>query len=294
MLTVQNSWSVALEEASALCHRATGAGAGDLLAVDDERCAVARSPAATGGLSGGVVADLTGLVPGGVPASGSNFEGVAADDRGRVFVLQESDDRILVFDPAMEALEGTITLTVAADEPGFGSQWHADDNARGEGLLLLGDGHVLVGKQKKPVRLIEFGPAGDAPSGFVPGAALAPGAAFPIAAGDAELRVLASWPLANGTPLESINDLAVDEHGRLFVVSSKSRAVARLETDLEPTGGDARFTVWPLPAELFETDDDKAEGLTFVPGLGWLVALDLGRLAPNLFSIDGIPATAAA
>ncbi len=89
--------------------------------------------------------------------------------------------------------------------------------------------------------------------------------------------------------MKSVNDLAPDADGTLYLISSKSRSLARLDHALDPSGGSPSVTAWPLPSELFETDDDKAEGLVFVPELGWFVALDLERPAPNVFALSGVP-----
>ena len=106
---------------------------------------------------------------------------------------------------------------------------------------------------------------------------------------DAVFGVLGSWLIDHNAGVKSVNDLAPDADGRLYLVSSKSRSLARLDHALAPEGGSASVTAWPLPSELFETDDDKAEGLVFVPELGWFVALDLERPAPNVFALSGVP-----
>jgi hypothetical protein len=152
-------------------------------------------------------------------------------------------------------------------------------------LLLLAGGHILVAKQREPARLIEFGPPGEPALGFTRGSALGPGEAFEIGDdGSLEMELLASWGVGE-SDVESINDIAVDSDGHLHVVSSKSRSIARLMNDLEPGVGAARMTEHELPDDLFETDEDKAEGLVFTPDLGWLVGLDLNRLGPNVFQI---------
>jgi hypothetical protein len=58
---------------------------------------------------------------------------------------------------------------------------------------------------------------------------------------------------------------------------------------LDPRGGTAALTAWPLPDDLFAGENDKAEGLIFAPQAGWLIALDLERDATNLFQITGVP-----
>jgi len=46
------------------------------------------------------------------------------------------------------------------------------------------NGHLLIAKEKDPSAFIEFGPAGDQPSGFGSASALAEGARWPTDEGD--------------------------------------------------------------------------------------------------------------
>jgi hypothetical protein len=98
-----------------------------------------------------------------------------------VLLLQEGPSRVLVLSAGLARVEAVVELAVAPGQPGFGREWADDDNARGEGLLLMDRGHLLVAKQKDPVCLIEFGPAGDAPLGVSPETLLAPGSPCPAA-----------------------------------------------------------------------------------------------------------------
>jgi hypothetical protein len=294
MLERQDSWKLPLEEASALgLRRDAETGSMQLLAVDDERYAVTVAAVAHGDIAPPAEAeDVEAAIKSGAGEGGrgSDFEGVASEAGGRVFVLQEGTDRVRVLSPDLRKAPQTIALSVPRDEPDFGEQWHADDNARGEGLLPLRNGHLLVAKQRKEPRLIEFGPPTHEPGGFRPGRALRVDESFPLPAGETvPFAVLASWPLDADTELESINDLAIDLDGRLHAVSSKSRTLARLDGDLDPRGGTAALTAWGLPDDLFAGEDDKAEGLIFAPQVGWLIALDLERDATNLFQITGVP-----
>jgi hypothetical protein len=292
MLQTQPGWQLPLEEASALCLRHDAASQTvQLLAVDDEQYELAFAAIDGGVVPAAEAEDVRAAVSDAAARTGgSDFEGVASDASSQVFVLQEGADRVLVFDEGLGVVNRTITLSVPRNQPDFGSEWHEDDNARGEGLLLLRNGHLLVAKQRKEPRLIEFGPPGDEPEGFAPGDALQPEETLPLPnGGDVAFDVLASWLVHHDSGIESVNDLAVDADGRLHFVSSKSRSLARVDDDLDPEGGTAALTAWPLPDKLFETENDKAEGLLFVPQLDWLVALDLERPAPNLFSISGVP-----
>jgi hypothetical protein len=292
-LRKQAGWELPLEEASALAvRRNRDVATAELLAVDDEQHVVATAAIAPDGVSGGRAMDVAAAVTarGMTGAAGSDFEGVACDGSGRVFVLQEGAARVLAFDRALATVESTIALSVSPDEPGFGAGWRDDDNSRGEGLLLLRRGHILVAKQREPVRLIEFGPRSDQPAGFGPGAALRDDEEFALGRGeDVEYAVLASWTLEPGADVESVNDLAVGADGRLYFVSSKSRCLGRLEADLEAGSGPMVLSRWPLPSDLFQEDEDKAEAVVFAPELGWLIGLDLERSAPNVFQITGVP-----
>ncbi len=283
-------WELPLREASALAIRCRAADRPvELLAVDDERFQLAVAVLAGAVEADGDALDVAGIVPRADGGNGSDFEGVTSDASGRVFVLQERAGRVLVFDARLRAVDHVITLSVPPEQVDFGLEWEKESNARGEGLLLLRSGHLLVAKQRSRPRLIEFGPPGDDPRGFAPGDSLGPDEAFPLDdGGDATFVVLASWLVDPGSGVESINDLAVDERGRLHAVSATSRRLARIGR-LDPRDDTAALTSWRLPDALFE-DGGKAEGLTLAPGLGWLVALDLGQRGPNLFQLGGVPA----
>ena len=100
--------------------------------------------------------------------------------------------------------------------------------------------------------------------------------------------MLAAWPIG-GDRLAGINDLAAGPDGRLHAVSSASRCLATIAVDLQPPGGTATVEARPLPADMFGGRKRKAEGLVWAPGLGWLVALDIGRIETNLFCVEDVP-----
>jgi hypothetical protein len=125
----------------------------ELLSVGDRDHALLTVPLRAGG-AGARANDLEGLAG---DAGPSGFEGVACDGAGRVLVLQECTSRVPVLAAGFASLEAVVELAVAPGQPGFGREWADDENACGEGLLLMARGHLLVAKQKAPVCLIEFG-----------------------------------------------------------------------------------------------------------------------------------------
>jgi hypothetical protein len=232
--------------------------------------------------------ELAGLLG---DAGSSGFEGVACDGAGRVLLLQEGPSRVLVLSAGLARVEAVVELAVAPGQPGFGREWADDDNARGEGLLLLAGGHLLVAKQKAPVCLIEFGPPGDGPLGVGPQTLLAPGAELdlPGSPGGAtvDYGVLGWWVLSGRRAgrVESANDLAVDGEGRVLLVSSRSRRIARIAGPLGPGAHEAGIDDdWRLP-DLPGRGRPRPEALCILPE-AVLVGLDSRDEDDNLVALE--------
>jgi hypothetical protein len=62
--------------------------------------------------------------------------------------------------------------------------------SRGEGAVLLQNGHLLAAKEKKPAALIEFGPLGAEPVGLAKGGALRNRVRWPVMPDDHEYGAL--------------------------------------------------------------------------------------------------------
>jgi hypothetical protein len=206
-----------------------------------------------------------------------------------VLVLQEGQSRVLVLDPDLDRVECAVDLVVARDQPGFGGEWEEEENARGEGLLPMHGGHLLVVKQKEPVCLIEFGPPGDAPLGIGPETLLGPGDELAPSARrrGGSLAVLAWWPLSprSARRVESANDLPLDERGRLLLVSSRSRRIARIATPLDPDAPEAAVAEdWRVP-DLRDDGRSRPEALCLVPG-AVLVGYDARGAGDNLLVLE--------
>ncbi len=283
-LTVARVADVPLREVSGICLRRAADGSLALVAMGDRAATAAWAVLPDDALADlqWETADLRGLAGTKLPREDTQIEAVCADGAGRLLLLQESPARAELVDPASRRVVAAYALEVPAPHP-LASAWERAAGSRGEGGVFLANGHVLVAKEKDPPALIEFGPAGEAPSGFAPGAALAPGAAWTAAEGEQTFVALAAWlPDADlGTALGDFSDLEVGPDGRLYVLSDQSAAIARLH-DLAPDAGTASAErVWEITGL-----EGKAEGLAFTAAGRPLVALDTPKAKRNLVLLE--------
>lgn len=203
----------------------------------------------------------------------SQFEAVAGDGGSLVALLREDPPVVLVADTATRALRATITL-VAPPWSALAGRWD-DPSSRGEGMVLLRGGRLLVAKEKRPRALIEFGPAGSTPRGLSRAELLEPGESWQAPRGEVTYHALAVWKLRAEAKkaLKDISGASVGPDGSLWLVSDKSRTAARLSLDkgLPPGGG--RIERLDEVAALPESAG-KAEGIAAVEVGRAIVVLD--------------------
>jgi uncharacterized protein YjiK len=233
-----------------------------LVAVGDDRVsfAVARVD------PDGTVGEWTVLTTADVGARGDRereflqLEAAALDGQGRVWVLTEETSRLAGVDIGARAVVATAVLDTSTI-PELHASWSKAGASRGEGLLLLESGHVLVAKEKEPAGLVEFGPEGDAAQGVSAATVLRPGSAYDV--GTPRLVALGWWPLGRSVAalLEDLSDLAPDHEGGVWLLSDQSRRFARMVLPLEPGGVVELGEVVALPHRI-----GKPEGLAFLPG----------------------------
>ena len=217
--------------------------------------------------------------------SGSGFEGVASDGVGTVVLLQEEQARLLVVAPDFSRLLHTLVLAVPVDQPVLNPAWDREPNSRGEGLLLLRRGHVLIAKERDTACLIEFGPAGDRPLGVGADTVLGPGEAFQRPdATTAAVVPLAVWPLGASAArtLPTINDLALGPDGRVYALSGHAQVIVRMEERLTPGERAGATAVWPIGEGIPGGRAARPEGLAFLPSGRPVVGIDTGQPQDNL------------
>lgn len=245
--------SLPLAEVSGLGRRRVAGGA-QYLAIGDASSSIVTFDAdAQGRLSNVVATDVASVVGRHAP----QWEAVAGDGEGRVFLLSETDRTVEVLDAAL-----TKRLHV----------FHLDGVASGEGLVLLANGHLLVANEKGPTELLELAPEGAEAEGYRPALALGE-RAFSLPTGaESTLRVVKAWTYkrSDERALADVSDLAVDAAGRLVLLGDQARVVVRVEDDLR--ADEDRLDVEALHA--LPKRVDKPEGLVFVGDVA-LVASDV-------------------
>jgi hypothetical protein len=264
---------IPVPEVSGLCAL-DGEGPVTLVALGDDRVSIAIASVDDAGLLGGwhvVTADDVGATR---QERFTQLESVALDGAGRAWVLTEGTSLLAGVDLDTRSPAGVLALDTSTI-PELHATWTPADASRGEGLVLLVDGHVLVAKEKDPAGLVELGPAGDAPLGITADSLLPARDAFE-AVGD-RLVALAWWPWVDDE-LDDLSDLAVDRSGALWVLSDQSRALARIALPLAPDAPPQLVEVLRLPKKIA-----KPEGLAFLPSQLIAVADDRHDDADNLW-----------
>ncbi len=276
--------TVPLREVSGLAT-AHVAGRLRLLAVGDARVSLAMADVDPDGALGPwsvLTTDDVATRPG-VEGRFSQLEAVAVDGAGIVWVLTEETSWLGGVDIDGRTVVGSARLDAAA-MPELDASWSQAGASRGEGLLLLRDGHVLVAKEKDPAGLVELGPRGDTARGVSVDTLLGEDEPFALL-GDV-LDALAWWPLPEAVSdvLIDLSDLALDDDGALWLLSDQSRRLARLVAPLAPGEEPALDVVLDLPGKL-----RKPEGLCFLPHGLLAVAEDRKDDHENLWMLRRTP-----
>jgi hypothetical protein len=270
---------IPLKEVSGICFDKSRGRRGSLLAVGDRLAVAARLDLSTveGDELEWQLTPIERLHGSHLPKKNPQVEAIAVDGAGRVLLLQESPPRAELVDVTAARVVASFTLDVPGDDA-VAESWSHPKGSRGEGVVLLPGGHLLVAKEKKPAALVEFGPEG-ARSRGVPARQPATRTAWPAQPGHHRYVALAIWePDASlRTICKDFSDLEIGPDGRIYLLSDKSRSIARLGP-LTRGGGaasaDASWTIRGLKG--------KPEGLSFTREGQPVVALDTKKARRNL------------
>lgn len=267
-------------EASDLAVRRVGDRT-EVLVVGDRTAHVAAGTYdPVGGFSDWRTIDLSTLPGWPLPPHDSQLEAIAVDGGSLVAIMREDPPFVHVADTATGTVVAHIRLLAPPDSPLHGA-WD-DSSSRGEGLVLLRDGRLLVAKEKRPRALVEFAPVGADPHGLGREVLLGPQERWDAPTGAVDYAAVAMWKL-RGPAKEALGDissLAVGPDRDLWLLSDKSRRLARLslDTPLAPPVGAIRHVheIWRLPKGTV-----KPEGVAAIDDGCVLIAMDTDSVTDN-------------
>ncbi len=279
-LVLSESIDLPVVEASGVTVRRTDRGA-VVLVVGDRTAEVGASVIGAGGEFGDwITIDLATLPGWPLPPGDSQFEAIAADGGSLVAVMCEDPPLVLVADTDTREFRAEIRLTAPAGSV-LDGQWD-DASSRGEGLVFLRGGRLLVAQEKRPRALIEFGPVGSEPRGLSRDDFLTSGESWEAPSGRVDFVPLSMWKLKSAAKkaLGDVSSIGTDTDGNLWLLSDKSQRVGRLSLDvpLAPDDADVRDLdeIWDLPEGA-----EKPEGIAALGDGRVLVVLDTPSTSGN-------------
>ena len=282
---IERTLEIPLREVSGICTVRRTDGTAVLAAIGDASSTLVWAKVSKqNGLGTWNHIDIADVAPGALPREGTQAEAVAADAGGLLLLLLEEPARLLVFDIDARRLVVEIELTVPESQP-IARAWADDPNSRGEGLILLRDGRLLVIKEKHPAALMEFGPPGATEAKGLGRDQLLPldEAWTPPAGPKATFATLATWLLDDelADAVGDLSDAAVGFDGRLYLLSDQSSTIVRPARI--PPPGQGRVTAKEILR--VRGKPEKAEALALLPGGRALVALDTKKPKKNLLLV---------
>ncbi|MGE0174357.1 MAG: SdiA-regulated domain-containing protein [Oligoflexales bacterium] len=221
-----------------------------------------------GNQSTGEVIDLSGAFPSSQP---SQWEAISCSNSGMAYILNESPGNLYVVNLKTQKLVKTIEFATVNGMP---KTWNKSENSKGEGILILNNGHIFVLKEKDVPLLIEYGPEGDSAQGL--DADLAPYIVQgnPFSNKKKETYVpLHEWEF-NDQALSNMKDFSEitrDPEGRVYILSQESQLVGKIEGKLRTDEGKVDIRkFYKLPKSI-----PNPEGLSVLGGFNLVVSSDI-------------------
>lgn len=215
----------------------------------------------------------------------SEWESVFSDESGRIFIVKEHPTQVVVLNPELNAIETTIEMKVTSGGSASAT-WDDDANSKGEGLLPLKNGHMLVVKEKTPLSIIEFGPVGQAASGYEKELAIEGKGLFPLdKLKGAGLTAVASWQFSPelDTFLEDSSGINVDPEGTLYLLGDQRNMIVEIGTRLKPSKEKLKAKhLYSIPSVI-----KQPEGMVINEKRMPIIAIDSKKTdKPNLFLLS--------
>ena len=190
----------------------------------------------------------------------AGWESIASDATGRLFLLQEEPSRIIVLNKELNKIIYNIELVIT-DRLKDSLQWGVKKNSAAEGITLLKNGHILITKEKKPFRLVEFAHKHDQALGYNKNLSLENGGVFPLNSEKNELQFYSKyfWKLKGDDEdkLKDVSGINIDNNNELYLLSDKSHVISHLGNTLSVKNSHLELkSIYALPSYF-----DKAEAM---------------------------------
>lgn len=211
----------------------------------------------------------------------SEWESVFSDESGRLFILRENPAQVIVVSADLKKIESKISLTVPSGAKDS-ADWKNVENSGAEGLFPLKNGHMLIVKEKDPLRVVEFAPKGKNAQGFEPALSLEKKGLFPVSQ---ELQSAFTWKLSQQDErlFEDASGLNVDDNGVLYLLGDQKNLIGRIGSSLKTSAAELKIDrLWSIPSEV-----SKPEGMVIDEEGRPIISVDRKNLKkPNLFLLS--------
>jgi len=215
------------------------------------------------------------------PGEPSDWEAVATDNTGRVFLIKEHPPELIVLSRDFKAIEQTVPLPIPIEEINDPS----DDNSGIEGLLLLNKGHLIGLKEKKPLRLFEFAPTKEGFEGFRPGSPIGEKQPFVVQKKAQKYRTTGVMRLAEEDEafLKDASEISLGPDGTIYLLSDKKKRILSLGQIMDREASHIKIQEsWSLPKPV-----KQPEGLVIDTEGHAIVAIDTKKPKQlNLFRMS--------
>ena len=218
----------------------------------------------------------------------SQWEAIAADGKDNICILAEVSSKIFCLTSDLNKERSHFKLDVSSIKS-LKRLWDKKPNSRGEGMILMKKGHILLLKEKKPSLLVEFGPKGDAPLGYDKDTLLQNGTEFDIPRSD-NLVALKTWEFSKSLAdlAKDASDITVGPDQHVYILSDENNVLIRLEEFLKPDEAKVHASAyWKLPKQI-----EHSEGLVIDNEMHPWVSCDIKQKdRPNFFHLTPIDAS---
>lgn len=216
----------------------------------------------------------------------SEWESVFCDESGRVFVVREYPPEILVIAPDLKSIEGSISLRMPQGHE-LAEKWGNEENSNAEGLLPLRNGHFLVVKEKDPLRLLEFAPAGASAEGYRSDLSIEHSGIFPLPEKSKSFVPAFTWRFSEEmeTLFEDSSGINLGPDGELYLLGDQKNLIASLGKKLKTKKDRVKLArLYSLPSRL-----KQAEGMVIDDEGRPIIATDRKKTnQANLFLLSPI------